>query len=837
MNGILRSTSLYKYISLLIVTLCALQANAQLPVCSGPGSGLIYYLNGANIWQWDPQQPFSTSNPWVNTLPAPPGAIGLAVSENINGPGPSPTFYAVDGTNYWYWDGATWVNTGQTAGAVNPGGGGGFIYSLEGSGGNIYKYDATGNATLLITISDFQGGGPYDLVGDCEGNFYILSTTANWLRKYNSSGVLVQTWTTSGGQIGSAGGGMAIIGNTVYYDGTGGLWSGPMVGSTITFTNLGNSLGPSDFANCSLGGQGTLTGLNQTYYNCGTGIPTDLVSSGQESDTISWNVASGNAVITGAGDSVSITLTTTSVIYSNSTTACGATRDTFTIIVPTATLSAGADDTVYGCGVFRDTLQASVTGLTSGVTYTYVWTPSNAIIQGGNSLAPIVDVGVSNSFIITVTTTQGGCTWADTVNITPIDVNVVADYTYDINYGCAADTVVFTNNSQFGTNYLWRFGDGTTDTAANPTHIYTAQGVYLVTLVVTNGICYDSLITTIDLNHPLDAQFTVDTDTICQGQTITMTNTSTTTTINGIDPTFTWTYGDGTSSNNVGGQHQYDHPGTYEIVLVVQDFVPCRDTAKYTVVVDSQSTVVILHSDSLICAGQKVDFEGVYLEGGMLGYTWDMGDGIIVTNEAPLSHTYEYPGTYQVTLNVDYNVCNDGQDQMLVTVHPFPSLNLGEDTSFCPNAGPLVLNDLDNMGNAAATWLWNTGATNAMISVTAPGTYYTTVTIDGCSNTDSVTVWKDCYIDIPNSFTPNGDNMNDHFLPRQLLSRSVKTFKMNIFNRWGQLIYDTTNIGGRGWDGKLNEVPQPEGVFVYLIEVSFADGRSEKYQGNVTLLR
>jgi gliding motility-associated-like protein len=90
---------------------------------------------------------------------------------------------------------------------------------------------------------------------------------------------------------------------------------------------------------------------------------------------------------------------------------------------------------------------------------------------------------------------------------------------------------------------------------------------------------------------------------------------------------------------------------------------------------------------------------------------------------------------------------------------------------------------------------------------------------------------------VPNVFTPNGDNMNDYFLPRQWLSKGVTYFKMIIYNRWGQEIYSTTKVDGRGWDGKFNGVDQPQGVFVYTIDVKFKDGTSEKKQGNVTLLR
>ena len=86
-------------------------------------------------------------------------------------------------------------------------------------------------------------------------------------------------------------------------------------------------------------------------------------------------------------------------------------------------------------------------------------------------------------------------------------------------------------------------------------------------------------------------------------------------------------------------------------------------------------------------------------------------------------------------------------------------------------------------------------------------------------------------------FSPNNDGINDYFFPRQLLSANLSDFRMRIYNRWGQLIFETNKLDGRGWDGKFNEKPQPQGVYVYLIEAVTGNRYPEQYQGNVTLLR
>ena len=92
-------------------------------------------------------------------------------------------------------------------------------------------------------------------------------------------------------------------------------------------------------------------------------------------------------------------------------------------------------------------------------------------------------------------------------------------------------------------------------------------------------------------------------------------------------------------------------------------------------------------------------------------------------------------------------------------------------------------------------------------------------------------------MDIPNVFSPNGDGTNDYFYPRQILTKGLVSFKMSIYNRWGQEIFETSAVDGRGWDGNFNDKAQPEGVYIYVIDARFKDGQIEHHQGNVTLLR
>lgn len=250
-----------KYIALVFAILFLIPASsyAQLPTCATNPSTVIYIQTGSTIYNYDVTLPISATNPSTNTIVLPSGAGGLAVSNNLNGPGPSPTFYTSVGGNYWYYDGAAWVNTGHSCGgggAVNSGGGGNYLYNLVGGSGEVWQYDGSGPATLLITVPGFSGGGPYDLVGDCDGGFYILKTNqgtpAPFLRKYDAMANLVTTWTATG-SASSAGGGFAIVNNTVYYHNTSGFNSAPFVTGpgNLAFSLVGATIpSPSDMACC-----------------------------------------------------------------------------------------------------------------------------------------------------------------------------------------------------------------------------------------------------------------------------------------------------------------------------------------------------------------------------------------------------------------------------------------------------------------------------------------------------------------------------------------------------------------------------------------------------------
>ena len=333
------------------------------------------------------------------------------------------------------------------------------------------------------------------------------------------------------------------------------------------------------------------------------------------------------------------------------------------------------------------------------------------------------------------------------------------------------------------------------------------------------------------LNHPIQAVFSSDT-VVCQMTPVAFTNASI-----GTPPTYVWSFGDGTTSVTTNPTHAFSLVGTYNVRLIATNFVPCSDTVIHTVHVDSLSPVTMTVSDTVLCQATYVTVNSIYSPVGYTGNVWHFGNGDSVINLNPVIYAYPAAGTFTITSTIDFRICPSISVSRVVTVLPQPQINLGPDTTICEGSDAIELIDLINASNPAASWIWKTGATGYSIMVSNHGGYEATVTVGNCHATDSVYISQDCFMAMPNIFTPNGDGLNDYFYPRQFLSSGLTQFKMDIYNRWGQLLFETKNIDGNGWDGKFNGEPQPEGVYVYIIDGTFKDGKKEHHQGNITLIK
>lgn len=437
------------------------------------------------------------------------------------------------------------------------------------------------------------------------------------------------------------------------------------------------------------------------------------------------------------------------------------------------------------------------------------------------------------------------------------DVNpdVSAGFTQVVKEGCVNDTAEFMDASSAGggsaiTGHTWTFGDGSpVSNASDPTHFYTVPQPnytsrdYPVRLIVTNGKCSDTSNATLTINHPVKAYYSIDDDSICQGTEVVFNDAQDSSLVKaGTTPLITWHYGEGTtdSSNSFTASYTYNNAGVYTPRLVITDYLGCADSYSVTVVVDSGGFVNIAADRDAVCLGEEVILTGEYSTSGYVSAIWNLGDDVEIPDSNLIYHSYNQPGVYDITFDIDYRICDDVQATAQIVVKPFPELYLGPDTAICPGGEPVLIQDIapkTSPGNVTYSWNTPTKDVTPGIYVRHQGKYAVTANLDGCIAMDTVEVKKNCYINIPNAFTPNNDGQSDYFLPRQMLARNVAQFEMQIYNRWGEQVFETNGLNGRGWDGMYGGEPQPTGVYIYTIDVTFGNGYTERYQGNVTLLR
>lgn len=406
--------------------------------------------------------------------------------------------------------------------------------------------------------------------------------------------------------------------------------------------------------------------------------------------------------------------------------------------------------------------------------------------------------------------------------------------------GCKNDSnarIVATPVDTITYTYTWRSGTQIIQGPTLSNHGDTLGSVisgatYTLAVVAPNGCD-----TILEVTTPLpayQASFTVSDSIICMGGSVAFQNTS-----QGGFVQYQWNFADGNTSSMENPAHTYLHAGQYHAQLVARTPYPCSDTSYKTIIVDSILSGQFFNSPDSICVGDRIVFNP-QTDSTALDLSWNWGDGTYTTtpNES-VQHAYDSDGALPVQLTSRFRACPDIAVTDTVYVFAPPHVYLGPDSGLCLHGQPIYLENGGTQPPVGYRNLWSTGDTTSKLKVVSPGIYQLTVFTEplGCNTTEVITINKDCYIDIPNAFTPNNDGVNDYFFPRQLLSQKVTAFNMKIFNRWGQIIFETDKTDGRGWDGKLNNTEQPQGVYVYLVDVQL-DGRIEEhYQGNVTLIR
>lgn len=258
--------------------------------------------------------------------------------------------------------------------------------------------------------------------------------------------------------------------------------------------------------------------------------------------------------------------------------------------------------------------------------------------------------------------------------------------------------------------------------------------------------------------------------------------------------------------------------------------------------------------DTSGCTPLVVQFRNLSTDGD--SYVWDFGDRTYSIEENPV-HTYYVAGSYIVRLTVT-NIIGSRFHQGIITAYQSPSAKFSAYPTTVVNNEQIVR--FDNYSEFGITYLWDFGDGNTSTDEDAyhqyesPGSYNVKLwvtSVDGCLDSTELTTpivvdWKTGSIKFPNAFKwnesgPTGgywkdglyEEMDEVFRPH---FENVIEYKLQIFNRWGTLIYESDDLY-KGWDGYFNTGDlAPQGVYVWKVTGRYADGNYFDKVGDVTFL-
>jgi gliding motility-associated-like protein len=316
--------------------------------------------------------------------------------------------------------------------------------------------------------------------------------------------------------------------------------------------------------------------------------------------------------------------------------------------------------------------------------------------------------------------------------------------------------------------------------------------------------------------------------------------------------TKTYAWGDGTSSTEGPPQtapfdttHDYPSPGFQYVTLTVVTLANC--TASYTDTIRIYQTPRPIISDSgYLCAG-LIQFLGKLAvpDPDTIYWQWDFGNGQTANVQNPLVNATA--GTYNVKLKASVVIGCSDTTSATFTVNPNPTIK-GPKQISTPVGVPVTIPF--TYSPDVTTWAWTpqvnlscTDCGNPSATLTFAQTYTVLVTdTNNCTDTASILINTICdegnYF-VPNTFSPNGDGVNDYFYPRGKGLYNIQS--MTIFNRWGQLVFQRKNFPANsesmGWDGTINGKAAPVDAYVYIVEVICNNAQVIALHGNVTLIR
>jgi gliding motility-associated-like protein len=395
-----------------------------------------------------------------------------------------------------------------------------------------------------------------------------------------------------------------------------------------------------------------------------------------------------------------------------------------------------------------------------------------------------------------------------------------------------------------GFKYNWNYGDNHVEEAGyNTMHTYynssASDTVYHVQLITTSFFnCLDTSCADVIVYPSPEALFTASpVRQMYPDRTVSLVNAT-------VDRkwNYKWYFGDGTVSyDRSPGSHIYPEADKYSISLVVSG-EHCSDSTSTNIEIVPHPPVAQFKPVEPGCMPLTVHFENTSTYAH--SFLWEFGDGSVSNKPNPV-YTYYEAGRYKIKLTAKgdggedtYNIVND------VYILPNSYFNLAPRYVYVNDEAVHYFNLSDN----GDIFEWNFGDGNTSTEFnpthvyTEEGVYDVTLcvwTSNDCFDLyvmeNAVFVEPSGKIVYPNAFRPES-MLEENRVFKPAIIDHVDTYHLMIFNRWGELIFESRNKD-MGWDGQINEKLAKQDVYIWKVEGKYSNGESFVDSGDVTLLR
>ncbi len=384
-------------------------------------------------------------------------------------------------------------------------------------------------------------------------------------------------------------------------------------------------------------------------------------------------------------------------------------------------------------------------------------------------------------------------------------------------------------------SWLWNFGNNSTDANPTTTYAFTTAGLYNVSIqaTATTG-CADTITKQLRV-LPAPPVFAGSDTTVCKFVPAILHPSG------AID--YVWNADAFLNCSNCANPQAL--PDSTRIFIVTgTDQFGCTASDSVQINIVQPVYINLAASGDTLCQGNSVQLNA----SGASFYSWQPVTGL---NSASIANPIASPSgsiVYTVIGSSDINNCFTDTATVNILVAPNPVFSI-KDTMVTINVGSSYTILTDNSADINQ-WSWlppaGLSCSNCPQPVAQPKasiSYQVEVANQfGCKATGNIrfeVICNNTNIFIPNTFSPNADGVNDYFYPR---GKGLYTLKsIRIFNRWGGVVFAGNNILPEsekdGWNGKVNNMPQPSDVYVYVIEVLCDNGTVLNYKGSLTLIR